>query len=63
MIYDSTKGARGKVFSNGVEVDRCILRVDTESGEVVCSVEPMRVENGEVVTETLVLENVTVEPL
>lgn len=63
MIYDSAKGARGKVFSNGVEVDRCIMSVNTETGEVVCSVEPMRVENGEVVNETLVLENVTFEPL
>jgi len=62
MIYDSEKGSRGKVFSNGVEVDRCIKSVDTETGEVVCSVEPMRVENGRVVNETLVLENVTFEP-
>lgn len=63
MIYDSNKGDRGKVFSNGVEVDRSVIRVDTDTGECVCAVEPMRVENEELVTETTILENVTVEPL
>jgi hypothetical protein len=63
MIYDADKGDRGKVFSNGVEVDRMVIRVDTETGECVCSFDPMKVENGKLITETIFLENVTVEPL
>ena len=63
MIYDSNKGARGRVFSNGVEIDRRVIRVDTDTGECVCAVEPMRAENDELVTETILFENVTVEPL
>jgi hypothetical protein len=62
MIYDIDNGDRGIVFSNGVEVNK-VLRVDTETGECVKFCEPLRVENGEVVRETVVLENVTFEPL
>jgi hypothetical protein len=62
MIYDVEKGDRGRVFSNGVEINK-VIRVDTETGECRKFREPLRAENGEALFEDVVLENVTFEPL
>lgn len=62
MIYSVENGDRGKVFSNGVEID-LVLRVDTETGECLRLSEPIRAENGETVKETIILENVRFDPL
>ena len=63
MIYDVDNGDRGRVFSNGAEVNLLIKRVDTDTGEVIHAPRPIAIRDQEVITETLILENVTVEPL
>lgn len=63
MIYDSDKGDRGKVFSNGKEVDLAIEYVNTETGECLYAPEPFEIQDGELVKKTVFLENVTFEPL
>lgn len=63
MIYDADKGDRGKVFSNGVEVDRKIVKVDTETGECQYIEYPVTIIDGQLEKRTIHLENVTFHPL
>lgn len=63
MIYDVDKGDRGKVFSKGQEVDRMILRVDTQTGRCEYVEYPATIIDGKLETKTIYLENVTFEPL
>jgi hypothetical protein len=62
MIYDVNNGDRGEVFVDGVEVE-CVIRVDTENGEILKYAEPLRIEEGKAVTETIIAKNLVFKPL
>ena len=62
MIYSVENGDRGDVFADGVEIN-CVVRIDTGTGEILKHVEPLRVEDGEVVTETIIAKNIVFKPL
>jgi len=62
MIHELNDGlGHRKILSNGVEVERGFLRCDTETGECLVHEVPLRPVDGEAATETIVLENVSVE--
>lgn len=62
MIYSVENGDRGEVFADGVEI-KCVIRIDTETGEILKCAEPSRVENGAIVTETIMAKNIVFKPL
>lgn len=62
MIYSVDNGDRGRVLVDGVEVER-VLSLNTGSGEILKHSDPLRIENGEVVTETIFAKNAVFEPL
>jgi len=62
MIYSVENGDRGDVFADGVEIN-CVLRIDTETGEILKHVEPLQVKDGCAVTETIFAKEVVFKPL
>lgn len=62
MIHEVGDGlGLRKVLSNGVEVDRSVVRCDTQTGECVVLKQPLQAVDGEAAKETIFLENVSVE--
>jgi hypothetical protein len=62
MIYSVENGDRGEVFADGVEIN-CVIRADTETGEILKHVEPLTVKDGSAVTETIFAKDVVFKPL